>query len=243
MRKRVLFTLGVVLILAVFGTWWAWDRFSIQYEESSGPVRVSPAQTVVQGDPDDFVTVVFTLYNLSDQERSYKLRAEAPQGWLLLDELHEVTVNAHAQHELFLTVQIPPGTPAGRYGLALRAQRDPDFALGRTQIAVRARERLRLALASPDLIVHPDEEKTLSLTVTNRGNVSARVSLAVTAAPGGWRFQLRESSVTLLPNHSQSVVLIVKPLPNAAIAPGRFTVQAISSAARDELSFTVVLSP
>jgi uncharacterized membrane protein len=197
----------------------------------------------VQGDPDDFVTVVFALHNLSDQERSYKLSVETPQGWDLLDGLSSITVGSHAQQDIFLTVQIPPGTPPGRYTLSLRAQGDFGFALGRTQMVVRARELLKLALASPDLIAHPGEEKPLSLRVTNRGNVSARVVLAVTAAPVGWQFQLREGSFALAPGESKVVELIVKPSADAELAPGRFTVQATSPSTRDELSLTVVLSP
>lgn len=242
MRKRLL--LGVItLILVAIGALRAWQKFSVQYEENSGPVRVSPAKTRVQGDPDDFVTVVFTLHNLGDQERVYELHPEVPQGWALLNELHTIALGPHAQQELFLTVQIPPGTPPGGYGLALRAQSESAFAIGRTRIDVRARERLKFILASPDLIAHPSEEKTVTLTVTNRGNTAARVSLAVTMAPVGWQFQLRENSLTLAPSQSKAVALTVKPPQNAELAPGRFTVQATSSAAQDELSFTVVLSP
>ncbi len=242
MRKSVLFALGGALIFVVVALW-AWQRFSVQYEESAGPIRVSPVKTTVQGDPDDFVTVVFTLRNLSDQERSYELSVEAPEGWTLLDGLSSIAVGSHAQQEIFLTMQIPPGTPPGRYWLTLRAHSDSDSAVGKTQIVVRARERLKLALTSSDLIARPNEETTLALTVTNRGNVSARVTLAVTAAPVGWQFRLREDSFALVPGESKAVELTVKPLAEAELAPGRFTVQATSPSARDELSLTVVLSP
>lgn len=242
MRKSVFLALGVVLILTACGAWWAW-QISVRYEESSGPLRVSPVKTLLEGDPDDFVTAVFVLYNLSNQERVYELRTEAPQGWMLLDEPHSVTVGPQAQHEIFLTVQIPSGTPPGRHMLTLRAQNNSDFAIGRTQIAVHARERLKLALATTDLIVHPHEEKILSLTVTNRGNVSARVALAVTVAPLGWQFRLQESAVMLTPGETKAVELRVKPSSDAELASGRFMVQATSPSARDELSFVVVLSP
>ncbi len=237
--------LGVALlvVIIILGALWAWERFSFQYEERAGPIRVSPAKTKIQGDPDDFATIVFVLHNLSDQERAYELRAEAPPGWNILNGFEAVTIGPHAQHEIFLTVQIPPGTPARGYWLALRAQSDEFWALGRAQIVVRARERLKLALPSSDLIVHPNEEKTLSLVVTNHGNIPARVSLAVTVAPLGWQFGLRESSFTLEPTQSKTVELTVKPLSEASLAPARFTVQATAGSARDELSFTVVLSP
>lgn len=243
MKKSALLALGAALILIAVGALWAWQRFSVQYEESFGPVRVSPVKTRIQGDPDDFVTVVFVLYNLSDQERSYEFSVEVPQGWTLLEGLSGITVGSQAHQELFLTVQIPPATPPGSYLLSLRAQSDSSFAVGRTQIAVRARERLKLALASSDLIVRPNEEKTATLTVTNRGNVSVRVALTVTVAPVGWQFRLGESSVALAPGESKAVNLIVKPLSDAELAPGRFTVQATSASSRDELSFTVVLLP
>ncbi len=243
MRKGLVLALGVALIV-ILGTLWAWQRFSIRYEEHSGAIRVSPAKTLIEGDPEDFVTVVFALRNLSDHERVYELRPEAPQGWgLLLDAPQNITLGPQAQHEVFLTVQIPAGTPPGRYWLTLRAQSDSDFAVGKTQIAVRARERLKLALGSSDLIVRPGEEKTLLLTVTNRGNVSARVTLAVTTAPVGWQFRLRESSLTLGPGESKAVGLIVKPSSDVELAPGQFTVHATSPSARDGLSLTVVLSP
>lgn len=242
MRKSVLVALGGALILVVVALW-AWQRFSVQYEESTGPIRVSPVKTTVQGDPDDFVTLVFVLRNLSDQERSCELSVEAPEGWTLLEQLSSIAVGSHAQQEIFLTMQVPPGAPPGRYWLTLRAHSGSDFALGKTQIVVRARERLKLALASSDLIARPDEEKTLTLTVTNRGNISTRVTLAVTAAPVGWQFRLREGSFALAPGESKAVELIVKPLAEAELAPGRFTVQATSPSARDELSLTVVLSP
>ncbi len=243
MKKSVLLALGVVLVLVFVGAWWAWQRLSVQHEERSGLIRVSPAKTLTEGNPDDFVTVVFVLHNLSDQECTYELSTEVPQGWILLNELYTVSVAPQAQYEIFLTVQIPPGTPPGRYWLTLGAQSDPDFALGRTQITVRARERIKLALASSDLVVHPNEEKIVTLTVSNRGNTSARVTLAVTAAPVGWQFQLRESSMSLGPGESKIIGLIVKPLAHAELAPGRFTVQATSPSARDELSFTIALVP
>jgi uncharacterized membrane protein len=244
MKERTALTVGAVLaVLAALGALWAWNQSSVRYEESAGPIKVFPAKTKIQGDPDDFVTAVFVLRNLSEQERSYKLHVEAPQGWNILNGLEAVTIGPQAQHEVFLTVQIPPGTPARGYWLALRAQSDEFWALGRAQIVVRAQERLKLALPFSDLIVHPNEEKTLSLTVTNRGNIAARVSLAVTVAPVGWQFRLRDSSFTLDPTQSKTVELTVKPLSEALVAPARFTVQATAGSARDELSFTVVLSP
>ncbi len=243
MTKRLLFG-AIILILIALGALWAWQRFSVRYEEHFGAVRVSPAKTLVEGDPEDFVTVVFALRNLSDHhQRSYKLHPEAPQGWGLLEALQDIVLGPQAQHEVFLTVQIPAGTPPGRYWLTLRAQSDSDFAVGKTQISVRARERLKLALGSSDLIVRPGEEKTLLLKVTNRGNASARVTLAVTTAPVGWQFRLQESSLTLEPGESRAIGLIVKLSSDAELAPGRFTVHATSPSARDELSLTVVPSP
>jgi hypothetical protein len=231
--------LGVALLaIIILGALWAWNQSSVRYEESAGPIKVSPAKTKIQGDPDDFVTTVFVLRNLSEQERSYELHVEAPQGWNILNGLEAVTIGPQAQHEVFLTVQIPPGTPAQEYWLALRAQSDEFWALGRAQIVVRAQERLKLALPFSDLIVHPNEEKTLSLTVTNRGNIAARVSLAVTVAPVGWQFRLRDSSFTLDPTQSKTVELTVKPLSEALVAPARFTVQATAGSARDNTKVT-----
>lgn len=243
MKPRSLALSIALIFIIIAGALWAWLQSSVRYEESTGPVQLSPAKKIIESDPDDFVTLVFVLRNLSDQERSYELRAEAPPGWELLDGLQSVTLGPHAHEELFLTAQVPPGTPPGRYLLAVRAQSDALWAVGRTQITVRARERLRLALAESDLIMRLGEEKTLLLTVTNRGNVSAQVALTVTAAPVGWRFRLGEGSFALGPGQNKTVALTVRPLQDAPLAPARFTVQVTSPSSRDALSFTVVLSP
>jgi hypothetical protein len=84
--------LGVALLaIIILGALWAWNQSSVRYEESAGPIKVSPAKTKIQGDPDDFVTAVFVLRNLSEQERSYELHVEAPQGWSILNGLEAVT--------------------------------------------------------------------------------------------------------------------------------------------------------
>lgn len=245
MKKIVLVTLGAVLLLVVAGLLWEWwNQLSYIYEESTGLVKLSAIRKVVASFPDEFVTLVFVLRNLSDQEHSYELRAEVPQGWMVLDELATVELRPHSQQELFLTVQVPPATRRGRYQVRVFAQSNSFSAWGRSDIIVRAREHFKLTLApSSDLIARLNQEKTVMLTVTNRGNVSTRVSLAVTAAPVGWQFQLRESSVMLAPGQSQTVELTVRSLQDAAIVPARFTVQAASTSIRDELSFTVVPSP
>jgi hypothetical protein len=49
--------LGVaLLVIIILGALWAWNQSSVRYEESAGPIKVSPAKTKIQGDPDDFVT-------------------------------------------------------------------------------------------------------------------------------------------------------------------------------------------
>lgn len=242
-KKSIVLALGGALVLVAIGALWAWNRFSAQYEESTGPISVSPVKTMIPSDPDDFATIVFVVHNLDTQAHTYQLAATIPEGWLALDIPETIELSPNTQQELFLTVQVPPAVPAGRYLVGLKAHNNSSFALGRVQVEVRARERLKLSLVPTALTIYTTEEKSLVLTVTNRGNVTLRVTVAVTAAPRSWQFRLRESSLTLAPSQSKPVELAIKPLQDAAIAPAQFTVQATSDQARDELSFTVVLSP
>lgn len=241
MKKGVPIAAIAVVVLAAL-VFWLWNRPSIKSEESVGPIRVRPVVISMITDPDDFVTVVFTLANLSDQRRSYQLQVTAPEGWHILDLAEAIELSGNAQQEIFLTARTPPATPPGRYVLSLRAQSDSDFGTGRMEIRVRTAERIKLIAPPAQPLVRPGEEKPYPITVMNRGNVQTTVHFAVTLSPLGWQFRLPPPLI-LLPGESRVVEVMLHPLSQAATAPAQMKLEATAGKARDEISFTVVLSP
>lgn len=241
MRRSALF-LAALLVFLSFGLWWWQQQNNFRSEERTGALRVQPQAATLTAKPDDFVTLVFVVHNESVAQRELSLQAEAPPGWSLLELPVEITLDAGLAQELFVTVQIPPGTPPGRSLVSLRVQDASDAAVGRTQVQIPPWERLKIAVPPEQPMLHPGEERIIPVTVTNRGNVRLSTKLSVTGAPPGWLFELSVTSFALDPGRSQSVELRIKAPERAIPALAIFTIEAVGGRAVDKATLTVVLS-
>ncbi|MBI1742197.1 hypothetical protein HYR54_03915 [Candidatus Acetothermia bacterium] len=212
----------------------------LQGEGSS--VKVHPVMTQMAVDPDDFLTAVFVVSNLSNERRSYQLEATVPGGWEIVNLPKTLELDKQSQQELFLTVQAPPATKAGDYSLNLSAKSESDHALGRMQLQVRSVERVKLILPTWQPLIQAGEEKSYPITVTNRGNLRTNVSLVV-IAPWGWQTRLPAYNSALAPGQSQSVELFIKPPEKTSASQTKITVQVTSAKVQEEASFTIVVSP
>ncbi|MCS7275163.1 MAG: NEW3 domain-containing protein [Candidatus Bipolaricaulota bacterium] len=241
-RRALVLVAAIVLVTGGLALWWGVWRGEFVSEERTGALRVQPQARAIAAQPDDFVTLVFVVQNESTVLRALSLQAEAPAGWALLEFPNEIALDAEQSQEIFLTVQIPPGTPPGRYLLALKAQDASGSALGRTQIAIPAVERLKLTLPREQPMLRPGEERALAVTVTNRGNVRLNVQISVTAAPAGWRFSLSRASVSLEPGRAESVELRLRAPERGLAAPAVFSIEAVGGRASERATVTVVLA-
>lgn len=241
-RWALVLTVLGVLLGGGFALWWSFWRGEFVSEERTGTLRVRPALPRQTAQPDDFITLVFVVHNEGVALRVLSLRAEVPAGWVLLEFPAEITLDAEQSQEIFLTVQIPPGTPPARYVIALSAHDASDNAIGRAQIEIPVVERLKLTVAKEQPMLRPGEELTLPVMVANRGNVRLSVRLSVTAAPAGWGFSLSPASFSLAPGGAQSLELRIRAPERALAAPAVFTLEAVGGRATDKATVTVVLA-
>lgn len=243
MRRSALFLIALLVLLGGgFGLWWWQQQHNFRSEERTGTLRVQPQAIAFTAKPADFVTLVFVVHNESVAQRELSLQAEAPSGWSLLELPTEITLDAGRSQEIFVTAQIPPGASPERYLISLRAQDASDAAVGRTQVRIPPWERLKIAVPPEQPMLRPGEERAISVTVTNRGNVRLSTTLRVTGAPPGWRFSLSLSSFALDPGRSQSVELRLKAPERASPALAIFTIEALGGRAVDRATITVVLA-
>ncbi|MCI2429140.1 NEW3 domain-containing protein [Candidatus Acetothermia bacterium] len=245
-RSALLLAALLVLLLLLLGgsflLWWWLSRSEFIREERTGALRVQPQSVTLSAKPDDFVTLVFVAHNEGVVQRALSLQAEAPSGWSLLEFPAEIALDAEQSQEIFLTVQIPPGTPPGRYLIALNAHDASDRALGRAQIEIPTVERLKLTVSQEQPMLRPGDEHSRPVIATNRGNVRLNVGVGVTAAPTGWRFSLSPASFSLDPGGSQSLELRIKAPERALAAPVIFTIEAVGGRVSDKATVTVVLA-
>ncbi len=242
MRRSALLLVALfVLLLGLsFGLWWWQQENNFSSEERTETLRVQPQAVELTAKPDDFVTLVFVVRNESAGDLS--LQAAAPPGWSLLEIPTEIRLDAGQAQEIFVTAQIPPGTPPGDFIVSLTAQDAAERAIGRTRIKVAHLERIKIALPQEQPMLHPGAERAIPVTVTNRGNVRLSAKLRVTGAPPGWRFSLSVASFALDPGSTQSVELRIRAPEQAISAPAIFTIEAVGGRAVDKATLTVVLS-
>ncbi len=240
LRKSLLIL--VLVAIGVTSALWLWMNYraSLPSEESRGPIRVQPATAQIDATPNDFVTAVFTIKNLSDVPHSFQLEVTAPHGWEALNPLDTLALQGQSQQELFLTVQIPPATPAGKYTLAVSAKDSSLSALGRTQIDVASTDMIKLSTPTWQPFTKAGEEGAYPITVANRGNQSAAVRLTV-VAPLSWQTRLSSETLSLSPGQSQVVELFMRPPGQSSASQGKITIQASSNKAQEQVSFTVVV--
>jgi len=246
MKKRTYLTLGATLAIVIFVAMGIFlvqrQQQNLPSEESNGLIKVHPVTMQMAVDPDDFVTAVFVVSNLSNEWRSYQLGAMVPDGWEIVNLPKALELDKQSQQELFLTVQVPPATKAGDYSLNLSAKSETDHALGRMQMQVRSVEHVKLILPTWQPLISAGEEKSYPITVTNRGNLATNVHLVV-IAPEGWQTRLPSYMIALIPGQSQSMELFIKPSEKTPASQGKITVQATSAKLQQQVSFTVVVSP
>jgi uncharacterized membrane protein len=246
MTQRRSLIIGVATLIVALGAiavFWFWNKNqqALPSEESHGLVRVQPVSSKIDVSPDDFVTAVFIVKNLSGEQHLYQIQIVAPQGWEVLNPSSTLTLVGQSQQELFLTMRVPTAAPAGEYTLTVSARNQSMSALGRTQMRVPSIEVFKLSIPTWQPFIKMGEEGAYPITITNRGNLSATVRLAVTA-PLNWQTRLPLDTLTLPPGQSQVVELVIRPSGQSSASQGKISIQATSGKRQEQVSFTVVVS-
>jgi len=209
---------------------------------SSEPLQVRPAIPRKAASPDEFVTLVYRLINRTERPLELDLRAELPQGWTLLEEPPAVSLPPGAEEEVFITFNIPPMTPAGRYELSLAASASgepPYRAVGVTTVSVRREAKVHVRLLVPQRQARPGASVKFPLLIANYGNTTATF---VILSRSGWRL-LGTHPLRLAPGQRQEVEVGIQ-VPQVA-SSGRYELPLQVSAGRHskEVRLYVIVPP
>jgi len=198
----------------VIGVWLvcvAWPGFA--------QVRVEFSSPATQAKPDDFVTVVLTLFNDAPQEQTLNLTFIFPKGISALGAPSSRTLGAQTSEALFLTVLVSRQARSGenRITVRVRSQSDPTQTAGAvTSIDVLQAPGLTLQAPAP-LNAEVDQTLTLTFLISNAGNAMDQVAFSV-EIPSGVDVELGKQLLGLLPGETQT--LTVKVTISNAVPPG-----------------------
>jgi len=239
-RKQLIFIALAALIVMGVASFLVLKSFSPQ-----GPLQVSLLSSMKKALPEDFITHVFSVR--SESADAYELKLTLPEGWSLLEPLAPIRLEAGAEEKLFITVQIPPATPPGRYVLSLTAHSlsDPTLtASAQALVKIGQAERLKLRVPQERLLITAGQESRYAFKIINTGNVSAAVKLSLLSSQSGWGLGLSEGVVQLAPGESRELSLIIKVPQNAPSGEAKILLEAKAQRSSDEaaLFFTVLPS-
>ena len=217
--KTCVFSLLVVLACALFSL-----------PALAQSVVVTPITPQKFADPDQFLTVVFSLRNTGAAADTYNLSASVPPTWTVVSPLFPVSLAAGVAQNVFLTVLIPSTASSERFTVSLTAS--SQLFVGVSSVAnalVDVRPLARVGVRAPlGQNVLPGGSVTYTFAVENRGNVPD-IFLISARSSRGFGLQIVPVQVGLLPGERQNVTVSFSVPLGAAAGVDQLTLRATSS--------------
>ncbi len=240
--KKSLITLGILLAIGI-GIYWFFNGFN-----SAEDLQIEVLSLEQTTTPDEFVTNVFRVINRSDQAQVYRLEFVLPEEWASMDSPSSLRLGARSAEQIFVTVQVPPATAAGRYSLGLVAQLERDQTIrvtAKTSIQIRSVEQIKLRVPTERLAVIAGQESRHAFKLVNVGNLETTARISFGSVPAHWKLTASEATATLAPGESRQLWVHLMVPPDAELDEVELTVNASTekNSVEAPLVFTVFPAP
>lgn len=218
-------------------------------EEQAGESNFTSEYPQQQGAAGTAFSFDTTLVNNRGTNQSYSLSAEAPQGWQVTftpsgetNAVASLSVDAGASQGITVAVTPPENVEKGDYEIPVTAVSSDDTL--QTTLTVTITGTYGLTVSTPDQLLsfdaYENEESTVTLSITNTGNVDLTNVNLSSSAPTGWEVSFSESAIdTLEAGATREVTAYVTPGENAMTGDYVTTITATNAETTASADFRV----
>lgn len=194
-------------------------------EEETGQSNFTSEYPEQQGAAGTTFNFDTTIVNNRGTNQSYSLSAETPQGWQVTftpsddsSNVASMEVEAGSSKGLKVTVTPPENVEKGDYTIPCTAVSSSDKLS--TELKVSITGTYDVGLSTPNGLLsfdsYANKESSVTLSVTNSGNVELNNLNLTSSAPTDWEVAFSESTIdTLEPGATKEITATVKPGDNA----------------------------
>ena len=225
-------------------------NLSVDAEELGGSA-LSTDYAEQEGASGSSFTFSTTVQNNTASEQTYSFSSGAPSGWLATfkpsgedTQVSAITVPARSSQAMEITVTPPSNVEAGEYDVPISAVSASENLSADLSVVITGTYTLSLStpggLLSFDAVAN--EASSVSLTLTNEGNVDLQNITLSSSAPDGWNVEFSESTISVLEaGASCDVTAKVTPSEDALSGDYVLTLTAKTSEASDDAEFRVTV--
>lgn len=177
-----------------------------------------PEQQAASGTSFTFDT---TIVNNKGTAQTYSLSAEAPTGWMVTfvpsgesSQVASLPVEAGSSQGLTVTVTPPETLKEGEYTIPVSAISSGETLRTELKVTITGQYAVSVSTPSGNLSadVYANDEKAITLSVTNTGNVDLTNLNLTTSVPSDWESRFEESTIdTLEAGATKEVTVYVTP--------------------------------
>ena len=194
-------------------------------EEEAGESNFTSEYPEQQGASGTTFSFDTSIVNNRGTNQSYSLSAEAPEGWQVTftpsgesSNVASLAVDADSSQGLTVTVTPPANVEKGDYTIPCTAVSSSDTL--KTELTVSITGTYALTLSTPDerlsFDAYANKEASVTLSITNTGNVDLNNLNLTSSAPSGWDVRFSESAIdTLEAGATREVTAYVTPSEDA----------------------------
>ena len=224
------------LTLEVAGEELGGSSFTTQYANQEGSAGTS-------------FTFDSTIQNNTAQEQTYSFSSDAPAGWTVTfmpsgesTQVAAITVDARSSQTMEVTP--PNGVEAGEYTIPISAISATETLS--SELTVVIADAYTLELSTPGGLLSFDananKQTSVTLSVTNSGNVDLQNVNLTSSAPDGWSVEFSQSSIDVLEaGATQEITAYVTPSEEAMSGDYVMTINVQNSEASDYAEFRVTV--
>ena len=192
-----------------------------------------------------------TIQNNTPNEQNYSFSANAPTGWTVTfmpsgetTQVAAISVPARSSQTMDVVVVPVANVEAGDYIIPVSAISATEAL--ETELTVSITGTYILTLSTPSGRLSFDavanKESTVSLTVSNQGNVDLQNVNLTSSAPTGWTVEFSESTIDLLEaGASKEITATVNPSEDAMSGDYAMTLSAKNTEISDSAEFRVTV--